>query len=265
MTLGTADEQRPESLQGYVQRRIKAAIAGGTIEPGSKLSPQLLSTEMGLSHIPIREALASLAAAGYIDYIQGKGYSARALSPADLDDIYHLRRVLEREAYAMAVPKITEEDIGEMQDLMKVMSNLTRKKDRPEYVQLSRELHFVVFRRAGSERLLRFLNDLWDAAAPYNIRTEAVLETAGLAKLSLSDSSAQHADHVELLQLLEARDVDSVIIAMDKHRGQGGAEVATPKTRSSAGSKRSAPRARASSPANSKPSANASTSKPRAR
>lgn len=220
VTLRPHEEQRPESLQVYAQRRIKTAIADGSIAPGSKLSPQLLSKEMGLSHIPIREALASLAAAGYVDHAQGRGYTARELSSADLEDIYHWRQVLEREAYAMAVPKITNEDIAEMKRLVKVMGKLTRRKDRPEYVRLSRELHFVVFNRAGSERLLRFLSDLWDAAAPYTIRTKAVLEAAGLAHLELSDSSAQHEEHVAMIDLLEAGDVEGVNAAMDEHRGQ---------------------------------------------
>jgi DNA-binding GntR family transcriptional regulator len=200
-----AEDGRPEGLLAYAERRIKTAIADGSIGPGSRLSPHLLAPEFGLSHIPVREALASLAAAGYVDHKPGRGYMVRQLSSEDLTDIYHWRQVLEREAYLMGVPKLTDADIAEMTRLVDQMSTLTSSADRLEYVQLNREFHFVAFRRAGSERLLRFLNSLWDAAAPYSV-------------LEMTDSSISHADHVALLPVFAARDADAVIAAMVGHR-----------------------------------------------
>jgi DNA-binding GntR family transcriptional regulator len=205
MTNAAAEDGRPESLQAYAERRIKTAIADGTFPPGTRLSPNLLAAEFGLSHIPIREALASLATAGYVDHKPGRGYVTQQLSSADLADIYHWRQVLEREAYRMAVPKLTDDDIQEMQRLVNLMSRRTRSKDRLEYDQLNREFHFVAFRRAGSERLLRFLNYLWDARAPY-------------ANLEMTDSSVSHAEHVALMPAFEARDAEAVIDAMEAHR-----------------------------------------------
>jgi DNA-binding GntR family transcriptional regulator len=206
MASRTSDDGRPESLQAYAERRIKTAIADGTIAPGARLSPHLLAPEFGLSHIPIREALASLAAAGYVDHSRGRGYVARQLSSEDLSDLYHWRQVLEREAYVMAVPQLTDDDLDEMTALVERMGRLTRSKDRFEYVQLNREFHFVPFHRAGSERLLRFLNYLWDAAAPYGT-------------LEMTDSSVSHAEHLALMPVFAARDTDGVITAMDAHRG----------------------------------------------
>jgi len=214
MPTPAAAGERPESLQAYAERRIKAAVATGAIEPGSRLSPHLLAPQFGLSHIPIREALASLAAAGYVDHQRGRGYMARSLTSKDLVEIYHWRQVLEREACAAAVPCLTDGDIAEMRRLTEQMSTLTASADRFEYVRLSREFHFVVFRRAGAPRLLRFLVYLWDAAAPYSI-------------LEMTDSSASHTGHVlSLLPAFEARDTEAVIAAMDSHRSIRVAHVA---------------------------------------
>jgi DNA-binding GntR family transcriptional regulator len=206
MTHAAVANGRPESLQAYAERRIKTVIADGTIAPGARLSPHLLSEEFGLSHIPIREALASLAAAGYVDHTPGRGYVARQLSSADLADIYHWRQVLETEAYRMGIPQLTDNDIQEMQRLVDLMGRRTRSKDRLEYDQLNREFHFVAFKRAGSERLLRFLNYLWDVRAPY-------------ANLEMTDSRVSHAEHVALMPAFKARDADAVIAAMEAHRG----------------------------------------------
>ena len=54
MTQAATEDGRPESLQSYAERRIKTVIATGTFPPGSRLSPNLLAAEFGLSHIPIR-------------------------------------------------------------------------------------------------------------------------------------------------------------------------------------------------------------------
>lgn len=201
----TNAEGRPETLVEYAQRRIKTAIADGTIQPGARLSAPQMATEFGLSHIPVREALTSLTAAGYVMHKQGRGFFARELSSDDLADIYHWREVLEREAYTMSVHLLTDDDLQEMERLIEQMGRRTSSADRLEYLDLNREYHFVPFRRAGSRRLLRFLNFLWDSAQPYG-------------SLELTDSTRSHEEHVSFIPIFAARDTDAVIAAMDQHR-----------------------------------------------
>ncbi|HEY1624839.1 MAG TPA: GntR family transcriptional regulator [Streptosporangiaceae bacterium] len=207
------NEDQPEALLSFVERRVKQAVVSGALKPGAKLSPSALAAELGVSHIPVREALTSLAASGYLEHRPRVGFFVRALSSEDLADIYHWREVLEREAFTMAVPRLTEEDIAEMDALCVQMRQLTSPETRREYLALNRKFHFVSFRRAGSDRLLRFLNYLWDVAAPYTY--------AGLV-----NSEASHADHEKLMTLFQARDVDGVVDAMVAHRGKSVEAVA---------------------------------------
>jgi len=206
MRMSSSSRQgRPETSVAYAKRRIKSAIATGAIAPGARLSPHLLAPEFGLSHIPIREALASLMESGYVVHKQGRGYFARKLTSEDLADIYHWRELLEREAYTTGIPKLVDDDIVEMARLVEQMSRLTGPEDRVEYLELNRQFHFVAFKRAGSRRLLRFLNYLWDSAQPY-------------AMLGDVDSAESHKQHLELIPMFAARDTDAVISAMSKHR-----------------------------------------------
>jgi len=205
MTSTATEEGRPETLVAYTIRRIQTAIAEGRFPPGSRLSPAVLAGEFGVSHIPVREALRSLAARGYIVHKQSQGFFTRDLNSEDLADIYHLREVLEREAYILAVPKITDEDIAEMRRILKLMGTNTSAAKRLRYLELNREFHFVVFKRAGSDRLLYLLNYLWDVAAPY-----------GAAELI--DSTEGYQDHFEQIEKFAARDTKGVIAAMAAHR-----------------------------------------------
>jgi len=205
MTSNAATEGRPETVVAYTARRIQTAIAEGQYPPGTRLSPNAIATDFGVSHIPVREALASLSARGYIVHRQAQGFFARELSSEDLADIYHMREVLEREAYIMAVSKITDEDIAEMRRVLEEMGQHTSAPDRLRYLELNREFHFVAFKRAESPRLLELLNYLWDIAAPY-----------GAAELI--DSTEGWRDHFEYLSRFEARDAGGVIAAMAAHR-----------------------------------------------
>ena len=148
---------QPEALLSFIERQVKQAVVSGELVPGAKLSPSAVAAELGVSHIPVREALTSLAASGYLERRLRVGFFVRALSAADLADIYHWRELLEAEAFAMAIPRLTDGDIAEMRDLAGQLRLLSDGGQWPEYLALNRQFHFVAFQRAESARLLRFL------------------------------------------------------------------------------------------------------------
>ena len=199
-------QDQPEALLSFIEKRVKQAVVSGELKPGAKLSPSAVAADLGVSHIPVREALTSLAASGYLEHKPRVGFFVRAVSSEDLADIYHWREILESEAYTMAIPRLTGEDIAEMRRLYDQMRKVTAPEQRREYLNLNRQFHFITFRRAGSDRLLRFLAYLWDVAAPYTFT-------------SLVDTADADRDHERMLDLFEARDVDGVIEIMTRHRG----------------------------------------------
>jgi DNA-binding GntR family transcriptional regulator len=106
----------------------------------------------------------------------------------------------------MAIPRLNGDDIEEMRRLCGQMRKLAAPVQRREYLNLNRQFHFIAFRRAGSDRLLRFLTYLWDVAAPY-------------AFTGLVDIDEARHDHERMMDLFEARDLDGIIEMMTQHRG----------------------------------------------
>jgi len=53
-------QDQPEALLSYIEKRIKQAVVSGELKPGAKLSPSAVAADLGVSHIPVREALTSL-------------------------------------------------------------------------------------------------------------------------------------------------------------------------------------------------------------
>jgi DNA-binding GntR family transcriptional regulator len=106
----------------------------------------------------------------------------------------------------MAIPELTGDDIEEMRRLCGQMRKAAGSVQRREYLNLNRQFHFIAFRRAGSDRLLRFLTYLWDAAAPYTFT-------------GLVDAEKAQQDHERMIGRFKARDVDGIVELMTHHRG----------------------------------------------
>jgi DNA-binding GntR family transcriptional regulator len=190
-----------------VSRRLVKAIASGELPAGTRLSPARLAEDLGVSHIPVREALAALEAIGQVRRIPRVGYFVAELSSDDIEDIYHWRQVLEDEAHRVAVPKLSDADLALMREINAAMLKAAGKRS-DQFVSLNREFHFVPFERTGSEHLIRFLGHLWDAAARYQ---------NALAYVRVPRSTLQ--DHYNsLMKAFEERDVETVNLWMAKHR-----------------------------------------------
>lgn len=200
------DESKPEALQDFVSRRLVRGIIKGELPPGEKLSPGKLAKEFGVSHIPVREALAALEAIGHVRRAPRLGYFVAELAPDEIEDVYHWRRVLEDEAHRIAVPRLEESDLARMRKINNEIVRPAKQQDR--FVDLNRDFHFVPFERAGSETLLRFLNHLWNAAARYQ-------NTMAFVKVPPSLLRDQHN---ALMEAFEARDVYLVNARMAEHR-----------------------------------------------
>ena len=202
-----SSDGRPEGLQDFVSRRLVKAIVSGDLPPGTRLSPARLAEDLGVSHIPVREALAALEAVGHVKRIPRVGFFVAELSTGGIEDIYHWRQVLEDEAHRMAVPRLTDADLARMREINTAMLEAVRQRS-DRFLLLNREFHFVPFERAGSEHLLRFLNHLWDASARHQ---------NAMAYLRVPPSLLQ-THHNGLMQAFEARNVDQVNAWMKTHR-----------------------------------------------
>jgi DNA-binding GntR family transcriptional regulator len=204
------DEEPPEGLQDFVARRLVRWILNGELAPGEKVSPTKLAADLGVSHIPVREALASLEASGYVVRVPRVGFFVADLSPDFIEDVYHWRQVLEDEAHRIAIPRLQEPDLARMRKINDSIGRAIESRDS-SLVNLNREFHFVVFERADSEIVLRFLNHLWDAATRYQATMTSVTPSSSLW-LSMPS------EHDALLEAFEARDVTLANARMAEHR-----------------------------------------------
>ncbi len=94
---------------------IRSKLESGTFTPGKKLVNRALAEEIGVSVIPVREAINRLTSEGLLEHIPGAGAFVRSPDRQELDHIYVLREALESCAAAEAAKYCTEEQLDEME------------------------------------------------------------------------------------------------------------------------------------------------------
>ena len=100
-----------------IHETIRARLLRGEIGPGMRLVDHLIAAEMGVSRMPVREALMQLVSEGYLDSTS-RGFALPNLSPARIAEVFVLRRLLEPHAVACAARDRTEAQMQAMRDAL---------------------------------------------------------------------------------------------------------------------------------------------------
>jgi DNA-binding GntR family transcriptional regulator len=176
---------------------IREAILEGRYQPGQRLVSDELAKELGVSRMPIREALHRLQVVGLVTSAPHRGTVVSELSEPEIVEVYHIRAVLEGLAARMATPNLTAADLQHLSDLLDEMDRYTPALDMNKILQLNHEFHRILWDAAHAPRLVALMENLYDASRRFR-RTS----------LNLPGRTEQTArEHRRILQALIDRDV----------------------------------------------------------
>ena len=157
------------TMQQIVYETIKDGILKGVYAPGQRLITKDLATELGVSRMPVREALQRLdAATGLVTLIPRKGAVVNdSSSEKDLVEIYNLRAILEGMSTRLACPNMTEEQINKLESINKEIIHLEGTVNEEYFQELNLGFHSIIWKMADSPRLIGILKLLYDASRGY--------------------------------------------------------------------------------------------------
>jgi DNA-binding GntR family transcriptional regulator len=195
--LSTHSQTASATLADTVTARLRREILSGELPPGAPLAEIPTAERLGVSRVPVREAMLVLDQEGLLDFGPRGRARVRSLSPGDHVEIYHARLPLEKAAARLAADRRTEDDLAAMQANI----DATRQARTLEEVSLlDLEFHDLVFRAARSPWLFRFWGLLRGELALWLTRLHRERQSvAGRVRESTSDS------HQEYVALLRAR------------------------------------------------------------
>ena len=152
----------PRGTTEHVTERIRDAIISGRIAPGTWLPETKLATQLGVSRMPVREALARLEAEGLVKRVPYRGTMVVRLTADQVTESFMLRSLLEGFATKLATPHLTPEELAKLRSLAAQLDECARAGHHEELPTLHREFHSTIYSKCGSATLIRWINELYN-------------------------------------------------------------------------------------------------------
>ena len=202
---GEAGKGRPRGQQ--VVEILRSAIITGGYEPGERLIEATLSTELGTSRGPVREALRQLENEGLVVSEPYKGAVVLGVSDEEVQEVLiPIRLVLERYSFAHALRVMTDTDFAELGKQIWVMERAARSGDLLKVVEADLRFHDIVISSAGQPHTTQVWRSIWPRIRAYFFRYG---RGASL--------DVMVAEHRELLEVLQTRDEARVLRQLERH------------------------------------------------
>lgn len=156
-----------QTTQESVVDHIRNLILSRKFKPGDRLVQSDLANEFGVSRTPIREALHNLASEGLVSFSAYKGATVADFSLVELEEIYTVRIALESYAAYLAAQYITEEELQQMEVLLKMTEEAYQEVDHLRMLQLNREFHVILYNASRQNRLYEMIINHLDLSDMY--------------------------------------------------------------------------------------------------
>lgn len=158
-------------LPDLVLDKLMEWIMEGKLLMGDKLNTEELASQLGVSRMPIREALSNLEKKGLAESVPYAGTRLVILTRDDVRQIYIARKALEPEAARYACEKITDEEIKELEKIHEDYQRIVRKDelDAVEVYQQNRLYHFSIYKVSGLNRICSMIESLWDSLSFFKL------------------------------------------------------------------------------------------------
>ena len=156
------------NLREQILMHVRAEIISGRSKPGTVFTVPTLSSELGVSTTPAREALLELARDGLVTPMRNRGFRVEAMSVAAMENLFDMRVLLESHAL-VTVAKARLKDEGQLVGLAEAVGMAVEAGDMTGYLTTDRDFHLALVARANNPLLTKMVMQLRDDMRLYGI------------------------------------------------------------------------------------------------
>jgi DNA-binding GntR family transcriptional regulator len=213
-----------ESLSRVVSEQIRGRILDGTLKPGERLVEDRLSAELGVSRVPVREALRGLSAEGLVTLLPRRGATVVEITAEDVAELVEVRALLEGLNARLAAQRHDPEIVAQLQDTLIRGNEAAKTGSADELARLNAEFHERLAEASRNSVLadvMRGLRERTSLAFAINSRARARedwQEHAGVLAAVIAGDG-------ELAALLATRHVQNAATAFAKKQTAGDASL----------------------------------------
>ena len=196
-----------QTTSSAVTRLLRQALDQGRWASGAALRQEEIAAELGVSRVPVREALFQLQAEGLLRMVPNKGMYVRTVSAGDLRELFRLRNLIEADVLAEAVPLHTAATLNRVETIQAALDKAASVAD---WIAGDREFHEALYAPAqrGESmdivRRLRFQVDRY-----YFARLKPGTRAQGW-----------HEEHHALIRAVRRRDAKAALKVLQAHLAQ---------------------------------------------
>lgn len=194
------------SAQEEAYDHLLDAIRTGRLPGGTHVTGEAIAQELGMSRIPVREAMRQLASEGYMTSRSNRGVVVTSLSPPEVSELYEMRAVLEGLAFRDSVATLGTRGLAECERALLALEEARH--DPDWFVAAHNALHDALGAGCTRRRLMTEIVRLRTSAEPYLRMTIRMSPTA------IANTVAEHE---ALVACLRGRDPDRAERIMREH------------------------------------------------
>ncbi len=199
-------------LHASIYEDLRRRMITGKIVPGVGLSTRGLATELGVSQMPVRDALSRLAAEGAVEIRSKRKIIVPPMTPERFADLLHCRLILEPDAAVRALPHISPAVLRRLKDIDAQLDQAIAEGDVLGYMESNFAFHFAIYHASGQAIQVRLIEALWLQFGPFMRVVYGRYGTANLVD-----------QHRVAIDAIEAQDAEALAgaIAGDISDGMG--------------------------------------------
>ena len=205
-------EETPASAQQQAYFFLRDQIQAGRLAGGSRVKPEDVATELGISRMPVREAIRQLDTEGLLTIRPNRGAIVTVFSAGRLSELFEMRAVLEGLCARRAAANFDEDAADELTLLLNRLNRAQGKIDL--WIERHEAFHDFICERADRPHVLTEVRKLRAAVEPY-------LRLSQTHPVTMGDSGRQHK---ELIDVMRTRDPDRAEAVMRHHIDSTAAE-----------------------------------------
>ena len=190
-----------EPLHEQVYRRLSDALMQGDLAPGQQLTLRALAESLGVSVMPVREAVRRLATQKAVQILPRRYILVEPLTAESYLELVDVRKLIEGRATARACELLSDEEVGQIAAINDRLLGYAERGMLRKAMTENQHFHFAIYRAARSRVLLEIIENLW-------VRVGPSLQHL-LAEAFARDSQTLHegfANHQRVVDALRARD-----------------------------------------------------------
>jgi DNA-binding GntR family transcriptional regulator len=148
------------TLSELAYKKIKELIIENVLKPGDKISQEKVANDLGMSKIPLIQALALLSKEGLIQKVPRKGFFVKNFSKEELNDIFVVRSVFEMVGVSTLIEELNTDAENKLKEFLKSFEVYYNQKKTKEAYDLDVKFHYFLIESSKNKIIVNLTEEL---------------------------------------------------------------------------------------------------------